>query len=241
MSPLPRSDSAATVNPQGLGKDVEMGISASPVITVMPASTASSTDSAEAQPVGGWRGRLKAAHTRFNQVIFHPEGKKEWVLCILFWVAVVASSTAIFATIFPRLVDRVINPLIRFLRARFTWPQLAAIAFGAHAILPCFLILPWIWVSWLVGAVFPFWWGLLIIGTASLVGIALQYALARYGFLHGWVQRKLEAPRNRRPRILVRAADLMGPWKFVFLVRMGAFPPYQYANYLLAIPPSITW
>lgn len=241
MSPLPRNDSAANVNPQGLGKDVEMGSGAAPVITVVPASTASSsTDPTDVQPVG-WRARLKAAHKRFRQVIFRPEGKKQWFLCILFWIAVVASSTAIFATIFPRLVDRVINPLIRFLRARFTWPQLAAIAFGAHAILPCFLVLPWIWISWLVGAVFPFWWGLAIISAASIVGIALQYALARYGFLHKWVLRRLELPKNRRPRILVKAADLMGPWKFVFLLRLGAIPPYQYANYLLAIPPSITW
>jgi uncharacterized membrane protein YdjX (TVP38/TMEM64 family) len=194
----------------------------------------------EPQQQQGCMASYRRGLQRFRKIITYPEGRAEWAGCIVFWAVLVAMAATLFVVIFPRFVDNVINPLLAAMQRRLTPLQIAGICFVAHVILPMFLLLPYNWVAWLLGMVFPFWQALLIITAASAVGMSLQYLMAR-SFLHGWVERRLQADNNRRAQVLLRAVDMVGPWKFTFLLRIGPYPPYQFASYALAIPKCITF
>eukprot|EP00879_Flechtneria_rotunda_P001637 GHRR01001797.1.p1 GENE.GHRR01001797.1~~GHRR01001797.1.p1 ORF type:complete len:273 (+),score=56.48 GHRR01001797.1:400-1218(+) len=135
------------------------------------------------------------------------------------------------AVVTPRLVDRVINPLINWLQRSLTLPQIGGVIFVGIAILPFTLVISSIPLVWLAGIIFDFWVALGIVMAAAFVGMSGQFWLARY-VLHDRVQRLVAAHTYKWVSVAFRAIESAGPWKVTLLLRLGPFP-YSYLNYLL--------
>ena len=73
------------------------------------------------------------------------------ILCVLFWMAVIAVGVAIFAVLLPKALAKPIQALINLLMRKLTRGQLIAIVIGAVALLPCTLVLPMIPFIWIAG------------------------------------------------------------------------------------------
>jgi uncharacterized membrane protein YdjX (TVP38/TMEM64 family) len=174
-----------------------------------------------------------------SRVFFHPSTRGEKITCAILWTLMFVLSIVLFSVIFPRFVDKVVQPLIRVMQRRFTPAQIAAIIFTAYVILPLFVVLPFNWTAWLAGAVFQWWVGFLVIGAACTTGMILQYLLGRT-ILHSRLERSLAKRPNKSLNVTLRAIELAGPMKVVALLRLGPFP-YGLLNYLLAVPKSITF
>ena len=174
-----------------------------------------------------------------RKVFFHPRTRGEKIWCAVLWMLMFVLSIVLFSVIFPRFVDKVVNPLIKALEERFTPAQIGALIFAAFVILPFFVVIPFNWTAWLAGAVFKWWVGFLVIGAACITGMILQYWLGRT-VLHRRLENNIAKRPNKSTNVTLRAIELAGPLKVVALLRLGPVP-YGLLNYLLAVPKSITF
>ncbi|KAF6251895.1 hypothetical protein COO60DRAFT_1628759 [Scenedesmus sp. NREL 46B-D3] len=191
-----------------------------------------SSNDAEPEPTG-FRAKL-------HQLLCAPTSTSQKVMCWCFWIAVVVASGVLFAVIFPRFVERVVQPFIALLRRKLTPAQIGAVVFTAMVVLPFTLVISVIPFVWVAGIVFEYWLALLIVMAGSTVAMSLQYWLARHIF-HDRVERFLQrCPKRHALSVTLRAVELAGPWKVVALLRLGPFP-YHWLNYVLGICPSIKY
>eukprot|EP00879_Flechtneria_rotunda_P000576 GHRR01000684.1.p1 GENE.GHRR01000684.1~~GHRR01000684.1.p1 ORF type:complete len:357 (+),score=72.23 GHRR01000684.1:191-1261(+) len=192
-----------------------------------------------AVPQGTTNSVLSRALRQFNQVAWSPLTCKQKLVCAALWLSLAAILVVIFAIVTPRLVDRVINPLINWLQRSLTLPQIGGVIFVGIAILPFTLVISSIPLVWLAGIIFDFWVALGIVMAAAFVGMSGQFWLARY-VLHDRVQRLVAAHTYKWVSVAFRAIESAGPWKVTLLLRLGPFP-YSYLNYLLGVCPGITY
>lgn len=176
---------------------------------------------------------------RVSRVLFNPETTAEKICSGVSWTLMFVLSIVIFAVVFPRFVDKVVNPLIKAMRRTMTPLQIAAVLFAAHVILPLLVIVPFNWCAWLAGMVFPWWQGFLLVSLACAVNMALAYLLGRT-LMHDWLERRIAKRPSKGISVALRALDMAGPWKVIALLRLGPFP-YPILNYLLAVPKPITF
>lgn len=73
------------------------------------------------------------------------------IMCVLFWLAVVAAVVVIFVVLLPRALAKPMGALIRLILTKLTKGQLAALCLGAIILLPCTMILPMQPFIWILG------------------------------------------------------------------------------------------
>jgi uncharacterized membrane protein YdjX (TVP38/TMEM64 family) len=155
----------------------------------------------------------------------------------LFWAAVVAALVAIFGILLHKALARPIGWLMQLLLSKLTYGQLIAICMGAVMVLPCTLFLPMQPFIWIAGIAFDFGTAFGIVMVGSIVGMSVQYWVARYLFKDK-VEKHLLKRRKDGISVALRAVDIAGPWKVVALVRLGP-SPYATMNYIFGVCPTI--
>jgi uncharacterized membrane protein YdjX (TVP38/TMEM64 family) len=203
-----------------------------------PSGTAIAADRAALEPgPSTWRARKAAAKKAFCKVVCSPGGWRQITLCVLWWALVTVAVITVFAVLIPKALAGPIQALIALLSSKLTTTQIIVICMAAVVLLPCTLVLPMIPFIWVAGMALDFGRAYAIVMAASVVGMSLQYWLARYVF-KARAERYLLERRKDGISVALRAVELAGPWKVVALVRLGP-SPYALMNYLFGACPTI--
>ncbi|XP_019423622.1 PREDICTED: transmembrane protein 64-like [Lupinus angustifolius] len=153
-----------------------------------------------------------------------------------YWVKVVASLICLILLAFvgfkwvgPFFIEKVIIPLMNWVRNTFTIPELAILVVASVALFPT-ILLPSSPSMWLAGMTFGYGFGFLLITSAVAVGVSLPFFIGSV-FLHHKIEGWLEKYPKRAS--ILRAAG-GGNWfhqfKAVVLIRISPFPYILY-NY----------
>ena len=122
--------------------------------------------------------------------------------------------------------------LDRFEAARAARPLLFAGVFFAAYVAVAALSLPLaVWMTLAAGALFGFWWGLLIVSFASTIGATLAFLAARF-FLRDWVRARLGA----RAQAIDKGLQRDGPF-YLFTLRLIPVIPFFAVNLLMGLTP----
>ncbi len=122
--------------------------------------------------------------------------------------------------------------LDRFEEARAARPFLFAGLFLAAYVAVAALSLPLaVWMTLAAGALFGFWWGLLIVSFASTIGATLAFLAARF-FLRDWVRGRL----GHRAQAIDEGLRRDGPF-YLFTLRLIPMIPFFAVNLLMGLTP----
>ena len=110
-------------------------------------------------------------------------------------------------------------------------PLVAGVFFVVYVGITAFSLPVAVWMTLAAGALFGFWWGLLIVSFASTIGATLAFLAARY-LLRDWVQDRLGARADAVNQGLRRD----GPF-FLFSLRLIPVIPFFAVNLLMGLTP----
>lgn len=88
-----------------------------------------------------------------------------------------------------------------------------------------------VWMTLAAGALFGFWWGLLLVSFASTIGATLAFLAARF-FLRDWVRARL----GHRAGAIDRGLQRDGPF-YLFSLRLIPVIPFFAVNLLMGLTP----
>jgi pyruvate/2-oxoglutarate dehydrogenase complex dihydrolipoamide dehydrogenase (E3) component/uncharacterized membrane protein YdjX (TVP38/TMEM64 family) len=116
--------------------------------------------------------------------------------------------------------------------ARADRPVLFAAVFFAGYVIVTALSLPLaVWMTLAGGALFGFWWGLLLVSFASTLGATLAFLAARF-FLSDWVRSRL----GHRAQAIDKGLRRDGPF-YLFTLRLIPVIPFFAVNLLMGLTP----
>lgn len=120
----------------------------------------------------------------------------------------------------------------RVQEARAAQPALFAGLFFAAYVAVTALSLPVaVWLTLAGGALFGFWWGLLLVSFASTLGATLAFLAARF-FLRDWVRARL----GHRAAAIDKGLRRDGPF-YLFTLRLIPVIPFFAVNLLMGLTP----
>lgn len=107
----------------------------------------------------------------------------------------------------------------------------AAVFFVAYVAVAALSLPIAVWLTLAGGALFGFWWGLLIVSFASSIGATLAFLAARF-LLRDWVRGKLGA----RAAVIEAGLRRDGPF-YLFTLRLIPVVPFFAVNLLMGLTP----
>lgn len=151
-----------------------------------------------------------------------------WVKTVFCFLCLGLLAFVAFKWVGPLVIEKVIIPMIKWERTKFSSPVLAAVVFASIALFPT-LILPSSPSMWVAGMTFGYGFGFLLIISAAAVGVSLPFFIGSM-FSHK-IDRWLEK-YPKRASVLRSAGE--GNWfhqfKVVAFIRVSPFP-YIIYNY----------
>lgn len=129
----------------------EQHAQASRGLHVTSAESQSGTNAELQQSPSTWRARRANCRAIFCKVVCSPSGWQQIVLCVLWWLFILALIITIFVILLPRALAAPIQSFINTLKRNLTVPQLKAVIVAAVALLPCTLFIPFFPFIWVAG------------------------------------------------------------------------------------------
>ncbi|MFN3937218.1 MAG: FAD-dependent oxidoreductase [Gemmobacter sp.] len=110
----------------------------------------------------------------------------------------------------------------------------AALFFAAYVAVTALSLPLAVWLTLAAGALFGFWWGLVIVSFASTIGATLAFLVARF-LLRDWVRERLGA----RAETIDSGLRRDGPF-YLFTLRLIPVVPFFAVNLLMGLTPIPT-